>query len=172
MFLSIKEMERGRVRFEQRLPVGEIEFEEHLRQQNPLAVEGVAELVDRATGEIRLKGRFEVQLVADCDRCLEPAQVPVQGEFDLVYMPESVAPQEDDVEVDETGLGVGFYRGAGLDLTEVVREQVLLNLPMQRICDENCRGICPVCGQNRNQTACSCEEKRVDDRWSALKDLT
>jgi uncharacterized protein len=172
MFLSTKEMERGRVRFEQGLPAGEIEFEERLQQQSPLAVEGVAELVDPATGEIRLKGRFNVQLVAECDRCLEPAQVPVQGEFDLVYMPESVAPQEDDLEVDETGLGVGFYRGGGLDLAEVMREQVLLNLPMQRICDENCRGICPVCGQNRNQTPCSCEEKRVDDRWSALKDLT
>jgi uncharacterized protein len=56
-------------------------------------------------------------------------------------------------------------------LKDILREFVLLSLPMQRICREDCHGICPVCGQNRNQAGCACESKKMDDRWSALKKL-
>jgi len=47
-----------------------------------------------------------------------------------------------------------------------------LALPMQRVCNDNCKGICPVCGQNRNQKDCGCHTEAVDDRWAALKQLS
>ena len=65
----------------------------------------------------------------------------------------------------------GFYEGDGLDLADVLREQIMLELPMQRVCHEDCLGICPVCGQNRNRAACDCHERRPDDRWARLRDL-
>ena len=66
---------------------------------------------------------------------------------------------------------MGFYEGDGLELNDVLREFVLLALPMQRLCKEDCVGICPVCGQNRNKQACQCQTAATDDRWSALKEV-
>ena len=69
---------------------------------------------------------------------------------------------------------IGFYED-GLELEDILREQVLLALPMQRVCSETCKGFCPVCGKNRNETACDCEADgtrgRVSDRWDALRKL-
>jgi uncharacterized protein len=66
---------------------------------------------------------------------------------------------------------MGFYEGAGLELEELLREQVLLMLPMQRVCSSDCKGICPVCGRDRNEAGCDCREKTVDDRWGALRNI-
>jgi uncharacterized protein len=66
---------------------------------------------------------------------------------------------------------IDFYEGEGLLLEDVLREQVLLALPMQRICRQDCKGICPICGQNRNRGDCGCKPVIVDDRWAALREL-
>ena len=75
---------------------------------------------------------------------------------------------------DRTVKTVGAGRhgdGDGLQLNDILREYVILSLPMHLVCSEACLGICPVCGQNRNLRACGCEIKPVDDRWAALKRL-
>jgi len=66
---------------------------------------------------------------------------------------------------------VGFYDGPGLELNDILQEQVLLALPLQRVCREDCQGICPICGQNRNETECDCRTQIRDERWSALRNL-
>ena len=66
---------------------------------------------------------------------------------------------------------MGFYEGDGVELNDVLREFILLTLPMQRVCSEDCKGICPECGQNRNQKECACQAAPADDRWAALKHL-
>jgi uncharacterized protein len=66
---------------------------------------------------------------------------------------------------------MGFYEGDGLELKDVFREYVLLTLPLQRVCREDCKGLCPVCGHSRNQSECQCQAGKVDDRWAALKGL-
>ena len=66
---------------------------------------------------------------------------------------------------------MGFYQGEGVELNDVQREFILLTLPMQRVCRESCKGICPLCGQNRNQKECQCHAELSDDRWAALKTL-
>jgi uncharacterized protein len=58
-----------------------------------------------------------------------------------------------------------------MELEDILREQVLLALPMQRVCREDCRGICPVCGKDRNEAPCDCREHPADDRWRALGKL-
>jgi len=63
------------------------------------------------------------------------------------------------------------FEGDELDLTELVREQILLNLPEQTFCNPDCKGLCPKCGQNRNLIDCNCEENETDPRWAALKNL-
>ena len=75
------------------------------------------------------------------------------------------------MEIDEGETEIAFYEGGGVELKDILREFVLLAMPMQRVCREDCRGICPVCGQNRNLASCECEAKPEDDRWAALKKL-
>ena len=75
----------------------------------------------------------------------------------------------EEIAIDESEAEMGFYEGDGVELNDVLREYVLLALPMQRVCSEDCKGICPVCGQNRNQKECACQAEAVDDRWAALK---
>jgi DUF177 domain-containing protein len=142
----------------------------NLRQAGPLKVAGKAELVMGSLGEIKVSGHVAVEMVADCDRCLEPARFPLDADFSLFYGPIEEG-YGDEKEIDTGEAEMGFYEGDGLELNDVVREFVLLTLPMQRVCGESCRGICPVCGQNRNQKECGCTAEVTNDRWAALKSL-
>ena len=166
-----------------------------LKQSAPLHAVGQAELVMGSVGEIRVQGQVQVRLQMECDRCLEPTVFPVDSSFELYYRP--VAEAHFDVGANkaaqrrhrpEAAIGaravrveekaidageaeMGFYEGDGLELNDVLREYVLLALPMRKLCNENCKGICPVCGQNRNQNECRCQTSAGDDRWAALKEI-
>jgi uncharacterized protein len=174
VFISVQELELKKVRFEVAFPPGEIEFiddGDRLSQASPLQAEGSAELLPHTLGEIRVRGHLAVTMRCDCNRCLEPALFPIDSGFDLFYRPAETVDAEPDEEVElhEGEAEIGFYEGAGIELKDILREHVLLSMPMQRVCTADCRGICPVCGQNRNLINCGCEAKLVDDRWSALK---
>jgi DUF177 domain-containing protein len=171
VFFHVRDLELKPVRFDVELPPGSIEFlDPKLKQSEPLYASGQAELVMGSLGEIRVKGQVKVRMQADCDRCLEPANFPVDSSFELYYRPVAEGYGEEKA-IDPGEAEMGFYEGDGLELNDVLREFVLLALPMQRLCDENCKGICPVCGQNRNHEECRCQATAGDDRWAALKEL-
>jgi uncharacterized protein len=105
-----------------------------------------------------------------CARCLEPVPVDFGVEMEEVFVPtidmatgKSITPEEEDqaLWIDEHHI---------LDLTEVLRQNVLLELPMHVLCREDCRGLCPECGTNLNEATCDCRPD-VDPRWSSLTDL-
>jgi DUF177 domain-containing protein len=169
VFISLQELESKPVRFSVDVPPGEISYDEKVTQSSSLHAEGRAELLTASLGEIRIHGKLSVKMEAACDRCLEPASVDAAKDFDLVYVPADEAVTGGEKEVDEAGVEVGYYEGSGLQLNDVLREVVLLALPMQLVCQEACKGICPACGGNRNQRSCDCQAKTVDDRWSKLK---
>jgi uncharacterized protein len=173
MFLSVKEMELRKIRFDETFEPGRIDFAgEELEAASPLHATGVAQLLPHTDGELRIQGRYTVELTALCDRCLGAARFPLDESFDLCYRPAAdIGSDADEVEVDESQLEIGFYEGDGLELEDILREQVLLALPMQRVCSENCPGICPVCGKSRKETACDCKAEKSDIRWTALRDL-
>src|SRR5579884_3770590 len=157
MFLSVKEMELRKIRFDETFEPGQIEFaSENLEQRTPLHAVGSAEMLKNTGGQVRIQGRYTVELSAACDRCLTPAQFPLDAGFDLFYRPAAEIAVDEEVAIDEGEAEIGFYEGGGLELEDVLREQILLTLPMQRVCSEDCKGICPVCGKNRNQSACDC----------------
>ena len=172
MFLSIREMEQRKLGFDETFPPGEVEFGvDKLRQVTQLRVAGRAELMSESTGDLRIQGHLSVEMEGDCDRCLEPARFPIETEFDLYYEPMTRLEGPAEVEIGAREADVGFYEGDGLELKDLLRERVLLAIPMQRVCREDCKGICPSCGQNRNETECGCRPKPVDNRWAALREL-
>jgi len=172
MFLSVKEMEVRKVRFDETFPPGVIDFSgEDLVQASPLQATGSAELLDDSEGEVRIQGRFTVVMESECDRCLGRARFPLDAAFDLYYRPSTAINGGDEVEIDEGEAEIGFYEDGGIQLGELLLEQILLALPMQRVCSDACKGICPQCGRNRNEGDCQCRQEVADDRWGALRNL-
>ena len=172
MFLSIREMELRKLHFDETFQPGELQFQDRkLWQGEALRAVGSAELLPNTGGEIRVRGHLSVLMQAECDRCLETADFPVEADFDLYYEPASASPEGEEIEINLAEMDIDFYEGDGLLLEDILREQVLLALPMQRICREDCQGICPTCGRNRNLAACNCQVKAFDDRWSGLRNL-
>ena len=170
MFLRVKDMEVRKVRFDETFEPGRIDFtDEDIEQGSPLHAAGSAEALEDSEGQVRILGRYTVEMEAQCDRCLGAARFPLNAAFDLFYMPASVLAGAEEVEIDEGEAEIGFYEGGGMQLEDILREQVLLALPMQRVCSEACKGICPLCGKDRNQTECDCSVKEPDDRWAALR---
>ena len=172
MFLSIKEMELRKIRFDETFAPRDLDFEQdEIWLAGPLHAQGTAELLANTEGEVRIQGRFDVRMEAECDRCLGRAQFPLDTRFDLFYRPMSFIARDEEVEIDEGEAELGFYEGGGMELEDILREQILLAMPMQRVCREDCKGICPSCGGNRNETPCDCPAERTDSRWSALQGL-
>jgi uncharacterized protein len=122
----------------------------------------------RSGTRVNLTGRLNALVEFDCDRCLNPVQVTVAQEFDLLYLPLPSRPREE-TELGAGDLEVAFYQGQSIDIDDVVREQVELALPMAKLCGESCRGLCLRCGANLNQGACACDQKQSDMRWADLE---
>jgi uncharacterized protein len=82
----------------------------------------------------------------------------------------TIAREGEVVEVPADELEVGFFSGAGIEVADVVAEQVNLFMPMQMICSPGCPGLCPTCGANRNLEACDCGEAAHHSPFAALAD--
>lgn len=125
--------------------------------------------------KVRLIGRVASELELTCSRCLDPFRVPVDASFDLLFLPASseveVSADDDDRQLGEEDANTSFYEDQVIDLAQVIREQFYLALPMKPLCREECLGLCPVCGVNRNTGTCSCQTEWVDPRMDALRRL-
>jgi uncharacterized protein len=156
------------------IPPEGIDYAPDIRQAGPLQVRGQAELIVEHRGprefvqDIRLRAHFEGDFEQLCARCLEPVEQALAGEFDLLFRPSGADadPAERAITEDETE--IGYYDESGLLLEDAVREQVLLTLPGRTLCQEDCKGLCPHCGANRNLNPCACVEKPVDPRLAVL----
>jgi len=121
--------------------------------------------------KVRLVGRIRTTLEADCGRCLEAFEIPVDAAFDLMFLPQADQTATGEQEVQDADIGVSFYKDDVIDLGEVMREQFYLALPMKPLCRPDCQGLCPVCGANRNREQCGCRSEWVDPRLAGLKKL-
>lgn len=127
--------------------------------------------VDRTGVDVRVRGTLEAQMTAPCDRCLEPVLIPVEREFDLYYTrSDEETAEAGEKELQLKDLDFAFLDGEEIDLDELVHEQLALTLPVRVLCKEDCCGLCPQCGIDRNRESCSCQPP-MDPRWQAVADL-
>jgi uncharacterized protein len=177
MLISLQELELHRLDFQEEIGPDVIDFGEDIHQVRPLHSRGHAEVVEERRGhrerieDIRVVGDFSTRLELNCARCLEPVSSEVAGNFDLLYRPRGADAGVDDRTVAKDEAEVSYYTGEGVLLEDVLREQVLLALPLKTVCREDCRGLCPHCGRNLNVEQCNCTEPLEDQRWSALKEI-
>src|SRR3970040_523448 len=170
-----------------RIPTEGLDLDEAL-EPAALQLEGEAELALRPGGRLRahvevvdettvhVRGRLDGTLDVDCARGLERYAVTLGQELDLFYLPAAAGQpeaQEEEVELSDRDVVVGYYEGDRLDLGEVVREQVLLGLPLKPLCRDDCQGLCPPGGNTHNPApgACAQEEGAPAPRLEPLRKL-
>ena len=177
MFLDIKELELHPLDFEEEFQPGVIDLGGEARQHTPLKTSGRAEVVEEHHGkhqiiqDLRLRGRLTAGLELQCARCVEPVAQDITREFELLYRPLGADAGRDELSVTDAEAEIGYYQGDGILLEDVLREQVLLALPLKVTCREDCKGLCPHCGTNLNEGQCSCTIAMEDPRWTALREI-
>ena len=127
--------------------------------------------IQKAKDAFRLVGTVGTELELQCGRCLEPFRLTVAAPFDLRYLPAAAASTEPDREMADEDLETSYYDSDTIDLNELLREQFYLTLPMKPLCREDCQGLCPQCGTNRNTGTCDCSPVWQDPRLAPLKNL-
>ena len=125
--------------------------------------------VERDGDDVVVVGDIGSTVPVACGRCLEEFPVAVRATVDLRFVPRP--PTGNRVELGSDDLDLDFYDHDELNLATLVQSETALALPMKPLCREDCRGLCPVCGGNRNLVACTCQERAPDPRLAALKDL-
>lgn len=154
---------------------GSVDYAPAVTQDGPLYVTGSAERIEEHRGphdvvdDIRLRGHLHGDFELLCARCLDPIRFHADQHFDLIFRPAGADAEQGERSISEAETEIGYYEKSGLLLEDAVREQVLLSLPDRSLCRDNCKGLCPHCGENLNVVACKCEEKSVDSRWGALQ---
>jgi uncharacterized protein len=120
---------------------------------------------------VHVSGRVTARVQVECDRCLKSVELPIDSHFKLEYVtPEEYRAQQA-VELTEEDLDLSVFDGEAIDIDELVKEELLLGAPDHVLCVESCKGMCPICGVDRNSVECECETQEVDPRWAGLKKL-
>jgi uncharacterized protein len=177
MEFLVSDLEREPIEFDIELMPGDISFGEEAEQIGKLSTAGRAEVIHEHRGpkeivpDIRLKGKYSGRFEVPCARCIEPVEIPLSAEFDLIFRPVGVDGGSAERSISAPETEIGYYQKDSLSLEDVLREQVLLSLPVRTLCKPDCKGLCPRCGANRNTQPCSCDEGNNDPRWEALTGL-
>lgn len=177
MYIRLQDLEIRKLEFREEYAPDAIDLGGDTRQIAPLRTQGRAEVVHEHHGgkeivsDIRLVGNLSTRLEVNCARCLDPVTHEIASEFDLLYRPLGSDRRADDVSISEAETEIGYYDGEGLLLEDVLREQVLLALPLKSVCSEECKGMCPHCGRKQTEGACNCQQEIKDPRWDALNEI-
>lgn len=133
----------------------------------------------RIGDNIQISGLAEININPECDRCLVSFPKHLTETLSVNLAPHSRTPFErgvrggkggmEEAGLDENGVAFSFYEGEEIDLAEIVREIIVLDIPIRYLCSEDCKGLCTSCGQNLNEKTCSCQIKPLDPRFAALK---
>ena len=103
----------------------------------------------RTSAGFLLSARLGYTQALECPRCLGPSRVEVEAEIELLIQPKSKEPFVDELELEESDLGVLYLQGEILDIDPILTEQLQLNVPMRQLCRQDCAGLCPQCGADR-----------------------
>jgi len=116
--------------------------------------------------DILVRGRLAGHLELACSRCLESFAAPAAIDFDLLLVPGVAAASAEGEELSLTDLDLDYYTGEALDLESLLREQIILMMPLKPLCDETCKGLCAHCGTSLNRETCPCQTDAVNSPFA------
>jgi uncharacterized protein len=125
--------------------------------------------ITKSANDYLLRGDLSGALEAPCARCLEPARLDIEAPVTVTF----VSSEADDAGLADDDPDVVAFAGPEIDVSDEIRDEILLAIPVSPLCKPDCRGLCPVCGGNRNVTPCDCEERqrRAQSKLAALGNL-
>jgi uncharacterized protein len=166
MYLDTNNIHRNVLVFEHELELGDLEGAGPERMMvRGARLSGEAERSDRG---IDLEAHLDATVVVGCSRCTEPFAIPLSTDFSLTLVPEAERTEQDDREVGDEEVRFFYTQEGKADLSSMAAEQIYLNLPLKPICHDTCKGLCPVCGVNRNIEECACSSESVDPLLAPL----
>lgn len=169
MRIELASLEGARAKFAHSYAEGELVLgDERLRLVQPPTVSGEIRREDR---RVHVKGRAVARVQVECDRCLKLIELPADSSFKLEYVTQEDYQAHQAVELTEDDLDLTVFDGEVIDVDALVTEEILLAVPDHILCKDDCKGICPRCGADRNSVDCGCETAEVDPRWAGLKEL-
>lgn len=155
--------------FDLEIPAGKLEIEDvRTRVTENVLLRCDAQLAGDA---VNIQGRITGNAEIACTRCLAPVSRIFDIEFVSRYLPPAAFDIAGESELIGADLEYDSASASEIDLTDIVREQLILDVPEQVLCREDCRGLCDRCGADRNVESCECSDRDIDPRWSALKNL-
>ena len=125
--------------------------------------------VSRAVDKFLVQGTIRGGIRIRCDCCLETFHWKVESQFHVYLVVPKEGSEQEEIELLDEDMQVDFVKGDAVDLADMVREQIYLSLPMRSVCKESCRGLCPVCGANLNETSCLCRKAESHPAFSKLR---
>ena len=169
MKIDLATLNEPKTSFDVQISPSEIDFEgEDIKILEETQVKGE---VSKGIIQTDLEGKIFAKVGLNCSRCLEAIERNLEIPFKVGFADSENFSEQLEKELEEDELEVSLLEDDEIDLSEIVREQILLTQEAQVFCKKDCKGLCPECGQNQNLINCKCKEEGVDPRWSALKDL-
>lgn len=124
------------------------------------------------TGEsISAQGRLEAMVVLNCSRCLRAHGVPLNITVDEICSLDPIGEPESGARDSEGNRPIPIHDGEAVELRELMRQLLILNVPPRSLCQPDCLGLCPQCGQNLNESRCPCQPQQLDPRLAPLQKL-
>jgi len=169
MLIELASLERQGGKFAHSYEPGELDLnEERITIAEPPQVSG---RIQQSDAKVTVSGKVEAKLQLECDRCLKAVSVPTSTEFKVEYITPEVYQAGQAAELLDEDLTLSIFDGAVIDVDDLVREQLLLALPAQMLCQDECKGLCPICGGDKNLKNCNCQEAEIDPRWAGLREI-
>lgn len=151
----IKIAEIGETELELERPIERAWFEEALAGVDLCLVEGAPATATlhlaKSGRDVVVRGELSGSAVTSCARCLEDAAVDLTTEFDVLFRGDRGKQDDDD---EDALLDVALHDGVVVDVSDPIREYIILSIPITPLCREDCRGLCDQCGQNLNEAPC------------------
>jgi len=127
--------------------------------------------LDKADADVIITGTVSADVELNCSRCLKGYQARIDSRVEVTYHPSSGIARDEHHQLKGDELETSYYKDDTIDTDEVLIEQLLLNIPMKPLCSDDCEGICPVCGADRNMNKCGCIITETDPRLRQLEQL-
>jgi uncharacterized protein len=167
MFIDINKIDEEGLSFERTLDLSDLD--DGSGQEISAAPVRIQGSVERNGETVDLTARLNATVRLACARCLESFDLPVYNEFALRLVAEEADPKAGtDADADDA---VFLAPEGRADVREIATEQIYLSLPMKPVCREDCKGLCPACGANRNVDECGCPQQPEDPRLAPLREL-
>ena len=159
--IDILHLEQGHSFVKKTINLKDLELDEIMGFENPINI--IFE-IDKVGNEHYIIANLQTDARLTCDRCAESYFSQISDSVKIILTRDEALLGQDDVYRINEGT-------TDVDVTDSIKETLVLALPNKNLCSQECKGLCASCGANLNQAQCSCEKDQIDPRWEGLKKL-